>query len=69
MTEGGTPHPDHFRASSQMGRPAAHNCMTTEFDPPGAHHEASREDPPIVTDDGLIRKVTMSKYFPEGKKK
>jgi len=25
--------------------------------------------PGIVTDDGLIQKVTMSKYFPEGKKK
>jgi|SRR5215467_13484530 len=138
-----------------MGRPAAHNCMTTEFDPPGAHHEsnmkiiasyAANQHPPvltlaihdaphrrmhirmiaqyrefirlacsragiatpmdhpidlsvffvnpstpdlgnaylaleqaldgstlkapgIVTDDGLIQKVTMSKYFPEGKKK
>jgi hypothetical protein len=25
--------------------------------------------PGIVTDDGLIQKVTMSKYFPQGKKK
>jgi hypothetical protein len=30
---------------------------------------ATLRSPGIVTDDGLIQKVTMSKYFPQGKKK
>ena len=30
---------------------------------------ATLKAPGIVTDDGLIQKVTMSKYFPQGKKK
>ena len=30
---------------------------------------ATLKSPGIVTDDGLIQKVTMSKYFPHGRKK